>query len=100
MNIEEIKKIVRQEMEDSSPSVKEVLKLNDSLKWWGNKCKEQEREIKRLNTIIRVAIEYIETVNTNENDTLHSMFLTENYISNYGALELLEILKGNENDNN
>ena len=46
----------------------------------------------------QLAIEYIETVNTNKNDTLHSKFLNEYYISNYGALELLEILKGEIND--
>lgn len=90
MNIEEIKKIVRQEMEDSSPSVKEVLKLNDRLKWWGNKCKEQEKEIKRLNTIIRVAIEYLEknTYEKSDNEC--------GYTYDWNVRDLYDILKGSD----
>ena len=37
------------------------------------------------------AIEYIETCNPNVE--LHSEFLDESYLSNYGANELLDILK-------
>lgn len=37
------------------------------------------------------AIEYIETCNLNVD--LHSEFLDESYLSNYGANELLDILK-------
>jgi len=41
------------------------------------------------------AIEYIKTVNESSK-YLDSMFLYENYISNYGACELLDILQGDD----
>ena len=44
--------------------------------------------------VINKAIEYIETCNPNVE--LHSEFLDESYLSNYGAKELLDILKGEE----
>lgn len=46
---------------------------------------------------INKAIEYIETVEPNYN-SLHSEILQSEYISNYGACELLEILKGSDKE--
>lgn len=54
--------------------------------------KEKEKR-KELQQRIDKAIEYIKTCN--DKKELESMFLNENYISNYGAKELLEILGGN-----
>lgn len=55
-----------------------------------------ENEVKEKNDLqerIDKAIEYIKTVNESSK-YLDSMFLYENYISNYGACELLDILQG------
>lgn len=49
------------------------------------------KENKRQREVINKAIEYIE--NCNPNVELHSEFLDESYLSNYGAKELLDILK-------
>lgn len=49
------------------------------------------KENKRQREVINKAIEYIETCNPNVE--LHSEFLDESYLSNYGAKELLDILK-------
>lgn len=57
---------------------------------------EQHRKINgELRTTINKAIEYIKTCNPDVD--LYSMFLSEYYISNYGAVELLEIL-GDSNE--
>lgn len=48
-------------------------------------------ENKHLQSVIDKAIHFIETCNPDVN--LDSMFLNESYISNYGACELLEILR-------
>lgn len=95
MNIEEIKKIVRQEMEDSSPSVKEVLKLNDSLKYWANKCKELEKEKRELNTKILSAIEYIESKEEEEHINDYDEHYMDDYLDDYDE-HLLNILKGKD----
>ena len=50
-----------------------------------------QQENKRQKEVINKAIEYIETCNPNVE--LHSEFLDESYLSNYGAKELLDILK-------
>lgn len=49
------------------------------------------KENRRQREVINKAIEYIE--NCNPNVELHSEFLDESYLSNYGAKELLDILK-------
>ena len=53
-------------------------------------------EISARETVNEKAIEYIETCNDKEK--LESMFLDESYISNYGAKELLNILKGSDEE--
>ena len=50
-----------------------------------------EQQCKKQKEVIDKAIEYIETCN--HNVELHSEFLDESYLSNYGAKELLDILK-------
>ena len=55
------------------------------------KVEESQQENKKLKEVINKAIEYIETCNPNVE--LHSEFLDESYLSNYGAKELLDILK-------
>lgn len=55
------------------------------------KVEELQQENKQLKEVINKAIEYIETCNPNVE--LHSEFLDESYLSNYGAKELLDILK-------
>ena len=69
---------------------------------WDNYEKSEMKEdcikyIKELQQRIDKAIEYIESVEPNYKD-LHSEVLQSEYISNYGACELLEILKGGNND--
>ena len=49
------------------------------------------KENQKYKEVIDKAIEYIETCNPNVE--LHSEFLDESYLSNYGAKELLDILK-------
>lgn len=49
------------------------------------------KENQKQKEVIDKAIEYIETCNPNVE--LHSEFLNESYLSNYGAKELLDILK-------
>ena len=56
---------------------------------------DNQMEIIELQSVIDEAIKYIE--NCNPNVDLNSMFLNESYISNYGACELLKILKGENN---
>ncbi len=56
-----------------------------------NALNECTQEYLRLREVINKAIEYIETCNPNVE--LHSEFLDESYLSNYGAKELLDILK-------
>ena len=55
-----------------------------------------QQENRQLKDRINKAIEYIEKCNPDAD--LHSMFLSESYISNYGACELLDILKGVKDD--
>ena len=57
---------------------------------------EFESRVYELEDKINKAIEYIEKCNPDAD--LHSMFLSESYISNYGACELLEILKGDKDE--
>lgn len=52
---------------------------------------EAEQQCKNQKEVINKAIKYIETCNPNVE--LHSEFLDESYLSNYGAKELLDILK-------
>ena len=59
----------------------ELLKMIEDL--------EQERD--KYKEVIDKAIEYIETCNPDVE--LHSEILDESYLSNYGAKELLDILK-------
>ena len=56
------------------------------------KIDDLQQENQKLKDRIDKAIEYIEKCNPDVD--LHNMFLNENYISNYGACELLDILKG------
>ena len=51
---------------------------------------DNQMEILELQSVIDKAIEYIENCDP---DNLNSMFLNESYISNYGACELLKMLK-------
>lgn len=74
--------INKQEIE----AIEFILKDNEFLK---QQCKKQKGTIDK-------AIEYIETCNPNVE--LHSEFLDESYLSNYGAKELLDILKGDSNE--
>ena len=53
--------------------------------------KNLQQENQKYKEVINKAIEYIETCNPNVE--LHSEFLDESYLSNYGAKELLDILK-------
>ena len=53
--------------------------------------KNLQQENQKYKEAINKAIEYIETCNPNVE--LHSEFLDESYLSNYGAKELLDILK-------
>ena len=73
-----------------------VVRENQQLKEDYNKvvheATEFESRIYELEDKINKAIEYVEKCNPDVD--LHNMFLNENYISNYGACELLEILKG------
>lgn len=50
-----------------------------------------EQQVKKQKEVIDKAIKYIETCNPNVE--LYSAFLDESYLSNYGAKELLDILK-------
>lgn len=74
----------------NSKKVEELIKENEKL----NHYKLLYQKVKERND---KAIEYIETAEPNYKD-LHSMFLDSEYISNYGACELLEILKGNNEE--
>ena len=85
-------------MEDSSPSVKEVLKLNDSLKYWANKCKELEKEKRELNTKILSAIEYIEKNWIEYSDFQYVDNDDELNIDCESIKELLNILKGGDKE--
>ena len=58
---------------------------------YGLQISQLQQENQQLKGRINKAIEYIEKCNPDVD--LHSMFLNESYISNYGACELLEILK-------
>ena len=60
------------------------------------KVEELQNENQQLKKVIDKAIKYIETCNPNVE--LHSEFLDESYLSNYGANELLDILKGESNE--
>ena len=62
-----------------------------------NELKLAKEDNLQLLDKIDKAIEYIESVEPNYKD-LHSEILQSEYISNYGACELLEILKGGNND--
>lgn len=53
-----------------------------------------QQQNKKQKEVIDKAIKYIETCNPNVE--LYSEFLDESYLSNYGAKELLDILKGVE----
>lgn len=50
-----------------------------------------QSQVKKQKKVIDKAIKYIETCNPNVE--LYSAFLDESYLSNYGAKELLDILK-------
>ncbi len=72
----------------------EMLNLSDLQEKYNNLLKENielKGQIKKQKEVINKAIEYIETCNPNVE--LHSEFLDESYLSNYGAKELLDILK-------
>lgn len=56
-----------------------------------NEIKVLEQQCKKQKEVIDKAIEYIETCNPDVE--LHSEILDESYLSNYGAKELLDILK-------
>ena len=51
-------------------------------------------ENQKLKDRIDKATDYIEKCNPDVD--LHSMFLNESYISNYGACELLKVLRGKD----
>ena len=74
--------INKQEIE----AIEFILNDNEDLE---QQCQEQKE-------VINKAIKYIETCNPNVE--LHSEFLDESYLSNYGAKELLDILKGDSNE--
>lgn len=76
--------------EEDVYSIDRYLSLKD-FNYISNKYQELQRENKRQKEVINKAIEYIETCNPNVE--LHSEFLDESYLSNYGAKELLDILK-------
>lgn len=94
------------------PNCSQRIKILDTIGYdlYLENLKKEEREIERLKAIvegtkenrnelqtrINKAIEYIETCNPNVD--LNSMFLNENYISNYGAKELLNILRGEDKE--
>ena len=99
MNKEEIKDYLKRVEELET---KLTGKDKDTYQWliFGyNECAkllyEEEQKNKQLKDRIDKAIKYIEKCDP---DNLNSMFLDENYISNYGACELLKILKGENND--
>lgn len=70
--------------------------LQDLIDNKNNQIKELQQENKKQKEVINKAIKYIETCNPNVE--LHSEFLDESYLSNYGAKELLDILKGDSNE--
>ena len=75
-----------------------LLKENQQLKKDYNKLtthlyNEQDKRIE-LKERIDKATDYIEKCNPDVD--LHSMFLNESYISNYGACELLKVLRGKD----
>lgn len=73
-----------------------IKRLLDELDSADNCIKRLYFENKKQKEVIDKAIEYIETCNPNVE--LHSEFLNESYLSNYGAKELLDILKGDSNE--
>lgn len=94
------------------PNCSQRIKILDTIGYdlYLENLKKEEREIERLKAIVEgtkenrnelqtridKTIEYIETCNPNVD--LNSMFLNENYISNYGAKELLNILRGEDKE--
>ena len=93
----QILKNVAKECNCEDISLKEyAVKLADD---YSKVCKSNfklQQENQQLKGRINKAIEYIEKCNPDVD--LHSMFLNESYISNYGACELLEILKGDKDE--
>ena len=71
-----------------------ISRKEETIKNLQNELIETPKEVELENRIDK-AIEYIENCDP---DNLNSMFLNESYISNYGACELLKILKGENND--
>jgi len=69
---------------------------NQALKNQLDFIEEQNHIIDKLQEKIDKAIEYIKSCNNKEK--LESMFLDENYISNYGAKDLLNILTGGDEE--
>lgn len=78
--------------------VKENQKLKEDYNKIVHEATEFESRVYELKDRIDKATDYIEKCNPDVD--LYSMFLNESYISNYGAWELLEILKGVKDDNN
>ena len=87
MNRKRIEKILHNCSKTIDESVNRVGASNEIVKY----IKDLEQQCKKQKEVIDKAIEYIETCNPNVE--LHSEFLDESYLSNYGAKELLYILK-------
>lgn len=87
MNIEDYSKYYIQGSDHYLIPKNEFIELFNEMLSWKNESKKQKE-------VINKAIEYIE--NCNPDAELHSMFLNESYLSNYGAVELLNILQDKE----
>ena len=87
MNKKRIEKILHNCSKTIDESVNMVGASNEIVKY----IEDLEQQCKKQKEVIDKAIEYIETCNPNVE--LHSEFLDESYLSNYGAKELLDILK-------
>ena len=90
MNRKRIEKILHNCSKTIDESVNMVGASNEIVKY----IEDLEQQCKKQKEVIDKAIEYIETCNPNVE--LHSEFLDESYLSNYGTKELLDILKGSD----
>lgn len=87
MNRKRIEKILHNCSKTIDESVNMVGASYEIVKY----IEDLEQQVEKQEEIIDKAIKYIETCNPNVE--LHSEFLDESYLSNYGAKELLDILK-------
>lgn len=98
LEIEEAFNILEEEYKKQKTLLNKIHIIKEYLFDLEADLEEEKAENNEKAEIIKKAIQYIETCN--DKKLLESMFLYEGYISNYGATELLDILRGNDDNNN